>query len=95
MPIARAVVAMLMVMVIPAAAGSSPSPSFTSWLATQMPESKIPGVSIAVIKDYRVEWAAGFGMSDIARQVKVTPPYAVSSSVRQQANHSDCDDDSA
>jgi len=38
-----------------------------------MMESKIPGVSIAVIKDYRVEWAAGFGMSDTARQVKVTP----------------------
>jgi CubicO group peptidase (beta-lactamase class C family) len=39
----------------------------------QMMESKIPGVSIAVIKDYRVEWAAGFGMSDTAHQVKVTP----------------------
>jgi CubicO group peptidase (beta-lactamase class C family) len=35
--------------------------------------SKIPGVSIAVIKDDRVEWAAGFGMSDTAHQVKVTP----------------------
>jgi CubicO group peptidase (beta-lactamase class C family) len=73
MPLARAVVAMLVLMVIPAAAGSSPSPSFTSWLETQMLESKIPGVSIAVIKDCRVEWAAGFGLSDIARQVKVTP----------------------
>jgi CubicO group peptidase (beta-lactamase class C family) len=73
MPSARAVVAMLILMILPAAAGSSPSPAFTSWLETRMMESKIPGVSIAVIKDYRVEWAAGFGMSDIARQVKVTP----------------------
>jgi len=73
MPLARAVVAMLILMILPAAAGSSPSPSFTSWLETQMMESKIPGVSIAVIKDYRVEWAAGFGMSDTAHQVKVTP----------------------
>ena len=73
MPLARAVVAMLILMILPATAGSPPSPSFTSWLETQMMESKIPGVSIAVIKDYRVEWAAGFGMSDTARQVKVTP----------------------
>jgi len=47
MPLARAVVAMLILMILPAAAGSSPSPSFTSWLETQMMESKIPGVSIA------------------------------------------------
>jgi CubicO group peptidase (beta-lactamase class C family) len=73
MPLARAVVAMLILMILPAAAGSSPSPSFTSWLETQMMKSNIPGISIAVIKDYRVEWAAGFGMSDKARQVKVTP----------------------
>jgi CubicO group peptidase (beta-lactamase class C family) len=72
MPLARAVVAMLILMILPAAAGSSPSPSFTSWLETHMMESKIPGVSIALIKDYRVEWAAGFGMSDTAHQVKVT-----------------------
>jgi len=42
MPLARAVVAMLILMILPAAAGSSPSPSFTSWLETQMMESKIP-----------------------------------------------------
>src|SRR5260370_5615648 len=73
MPLARAVVAMLILIILPAGAGCPPSPSFTLWLGTQMMKSKIPGVSIAVIKDYRVEWAAGFGMSDKARQVKVTP----------------------
>src|SRR5258708_18301 len=64
---------MLILMILPAAAGSSPSPSFTSWLETQMMKSKIPGVSIAVIKDYSVEWAAGFGKTATDSQDKVTP----------------------
>ena len=38
----------------------------------QMMESKIPASALPSSRT-RVEWAAGFGMSDTAHQVKVTP----------------------
>ena len=72
-PLRPAIVAILMLITLPTTVGSSPPPSFTSWLEMQMDEAKIPGVSIAVIKDYRVDWAAGFGLGDTAHEVKVTP----------------------
>jgi len=49
------------------------SSSFSSWLEAEMGQSGVPGVSIAVIKDYRIAWAAGFGMADIAHGTRVTP----------------------
>src|SRR5262245_55121591 len=53
-------------------AGPAPPPSFPSWLEAEMGQSGVPGVSIAVIKDYRIEWAAGFGIADIAHGARVT-----------------------
>jgi CubicO group peptidase (beta-lactamase class C family) len=37
-----------------------------------MKHYKVPGVSIAVIKDYKVEWAAGYGVKDLDTKEPVT-----------------------
>src|SRR5687768_12031963 len=34
---------------------------------------KIPGMSVAVVKDDKVLWAKGFGYADIQKQVPATP----------------------
>lgn len=41
-------------------------------LKERMAFYKVKGVSIAVIKDYKIEWARGFGWADSAEQRKVT-----------------------
>lgn len=42
-------------------------------LDERMKHYKIPGVSIAVIKDYKVEWAKGYGLRDLDTNEPVTP----------------------
>jgi len=68
-----AIMAAGLALVVPAAASSPPSPSFTAALDAEMEKAQIPGVSIAVIRDYAIEWAAGFGLADEARGIRVTP----------------------
>ena len=51
---------------VPAAASSLPSPSFSAALSAEMEKAQVPGVGIAVIRDYAVEWASGFGIADEA-----------------------------
>jgi CubicO group peptidase (beta-lactamase class C family) len=47
--------------------------STNTWnLQQRMKESGIFGVSIAVIHDYKIEWARGYGMADISTQTPVT-----------------------
>ena len=47
--------------------------SINTWsLQQRMKEKNIPGVSIAVIHDYKLEWARGYGMADISSQTPVT-----------------------
>src|SRR5262252_1487730 len=41
-------------------------------LQERMKHYKVPGVSIAVIKDYKVEWAAGYGVKDLDTKEPVT-----------------------
>ena len=36
-----------------------------------MQRFRVPGVSIAVIKDYRIHWARGYGVADVATGRKV------------------------
>ncbi len=36
-----------------------------------MKELKVPGVSISVIKDYKIEWSESFGYSDVVKKTKV------------------------
>src|SRR5262245_30768665 len=54
--------------------GQTPSndidPPAVQQLLTQF---KVPGVSIAVIKDFRVEWARGYGVADVETREPVTP----------------------
>lgn len=42
-------------------------------LAERMEYYNVPGVSIAVINDYQVEWARGYGMLETGRSERVTP----------------------
>ncbi len=47
--------------------------SANTWnLLDRLKESNIAGVSIAVIKDYQIEWARGYGMADIEGKRPVT-----------------------
>jgi len=41
-------------------------------LAERMDHYKVPGLSIAVVKDYQVEWAKGYGYADKVENRKVT-----------------------
>ena len=42
-------------------------------LAERMATYNVPGVSIAVINDYQVEWARGYGVLEAGRDERVTP----------------------
>ena len=42
-------------------------------LADRMEELGVPGVSLAVLNDGRVEWARGYGFADVATGRRVTP----------------------
>jgi len=52
---------------------SLPSQNFTAWLTRQMAQKHVPGVSIAMIKNYQIEWAKGFGIADKKTKEPVTP----------------------
>ena len=41
-------------------------------LADRMKTNHVNGVSIALIKDYKIEWAKGYGWADSAEQRSVT-----------------------
>ncbi len=46
--------------------------SVNTWnLQQRMKESGINGVSIAVIHNYKLEWARGYGMADVSKQIPV------------------------
>jgi len=47
----------------------------TSWIEENLVISagKIPGASVAVIWNYRIEWAQGFGRSDTEHGAAATP----------------------
>lgn len=50
-----------------------PKKELTQLIEKNMKIYHIPGVSIAVIKNYQLEWIAGFGMADKIHQQPVTP----------------------
>lgn len=51
---------------------SLPTQAFIRWIKAEMQKSQIPTVSIAVIKDYKVEWAMAFGVTDIMAETPAT-----------------------
>ncbi|MBL8894070.1 MAG: beta-lactamase family protein [Rhizobiales bacterium] len=56
-----------------AARAEAPSAALVAWLEGEMASAGIPGASIAVVRDFEISWAAGFGESDQAHHIKVTP----------------------
>lgn len=42
-------------------------------IEARMEALKIPGVSIAVIRDFKLDWAKGYGYANISEKIKVTP----------------------
>jgi CubicO group peptidase (beta-lactamase class C family) len=69
----QAAIVLLGLLIVPAHANDQlPSPSLVSWIDAQMGASGIPGASVAVVKDYEIKWAAGFGTSNKANGRKVT-----------------------
>jgi CubicO group peptidase (beta-lactamase class C family) len=49
----------------------SPSKRFTRWLNREMDKHQVPGVSIAVIREYKVDWVAGFGVANILSEKEI------------------------
>lgn len=50
-----------------------PVKDFPGWnIADRMKHYKVPGVSIAVIKDFKIDWAKGYGLADTAKNAPVT-----------------------
>lgn len=50
-----------------------PVKGFKGWnIVDRMKYYKVPGVSIAVIKNYKVDWAKGYGLADTIRKTFVT-----------------------
>jgi CubicO group peptidase (beta-lactamase class C family) len=42
-------------------------------LSNEMNSNKVPGLSVAVIDDFRVAWAKGYGVTDVRSKTPVTP----------------------
>jgi len=51
---------------------NAPGKKFVSWLQNAMKENQIPGVSIAVIRDYKIDWVMGFGLRNIRTEDPIT-----------------------
>ncbi len=53
--------------------GPSHEDNFKGWsIADRMAHYKVNGISIAVIRNYKLEWAKGYGFADIANKTPVT-----------------------
>ena len=51
---------------------ADPPRGFGEWLETERMQSGVPRASVAVIRNFGVAWAAGYGLADIVRGVQVT-----------------------
>ena len=50
-----------------------PVKGFKGWnIFDRMKYYKVPGVSIAVIKDFKIDWAKGYGLADTTKNIPVT-----------------------
>ncbi len=53
--------------------GPSHEENFKGWsIADRMAHYKVNGISIAVIRNYKIEWAKGYGLADVANKTPVT-----------------------
>lgn len=53
-------------------ADGTPSKAFNRWLLREMQQNQVPGVSIAVVRDYKIEWAMGYGYANVKTEDPVT-----------------------
>lgn len=54
--------------------GQTPSGGFDPAAVRELlTKFNVPGVSIAVIKDFKIEWARGYGIADVETGAAVTP----------------------
>src|SRR5260370_31758052 len=51
---------------------AQPSTALVAWLQQHMQRYGIPGASVAVMKNYRIEWAQGFGLGNKESKTAVT-----------------------
>lgn len=49
-----------------------PDATFETWIKKGMQDNHFPGISIAVIENYKITWAKGFGLANIQKQTPVT-----------------------
>jgi CubicO group peptidase (beta-lactamase class C family) len=52
---------------------TAPAPLDAGTVQSLLMQFKVPGVSIAVIKDFKIEWAKAYGLADIETGTPVTP----------------------
>src|SRR5215216_601388 len=57
--------------ILPTPINSQPQPRFT--IQKLMELYKVPGVSIAVIDDFDMAWAKGYGVAEVGTSTPVTP----------------------
>ena len=60
-------------LLILAATGAAQSDTTDDFLLAEMKRQRIPGLSLAVVRDGKVVKAAGYGLADIARKMPATP----------------------
>jgi len=58
---------------IPGRAQATAGPLGADAVQQLLAQFHVPGVSIAVIKDFRIEWAKGYGAADVETHAPVTP----------------------
>jgi CubicO group peptidase (beta-lactamase class C family) len=71
----RLVCNLLLVFLLPsfsALAGPVPSKEFSRWLLQQMQIYQVPGISIVVIRDYKIDWVVSYGVRNILTEQPVT-----------------------
>src|SRR5687768_94951 len=54
-------------------APSARAPEVDTYVRAQMDEQKIPGLALAVVRDGRIDVAAGFGLANVEHRVPVKP----------------------
>jgi len=69
----KTITILVLLFLTPNTYAGQPDPSFVTWLKRGMKKYHIPGVSIAVVRNYQIDWAQGFGMADIKNNTPVTP----------------------
>ena len=44
-----------------------------AWLEAQQSYDKLPGISVAIVRDQEIVWSKGYGLSDVKKKTPATP----------------------